>query len=121
MFKFLKNWLPVIAWAGLIFFLSSQPELKSGLPIFLDFALRKAAHMAEYMVLSFLIFRALQRHSLRFKKSLFLTAIFSFLYALLDEYHQTFVPGRQGSMFDVLIDVFGIMIAIEILDDFFKK
>lgn len=114
------NWLWVFLWASLIFFLSSQPDLKTTLPTFWDFVLRKMAHMAEYAILCFLIFRALRGHNLDIKKSLIWAAIFSILYACSDEYHQTFILGRQGRLFDVLIDTFGIIIADKILNDSHK-
>ncbi len=111
------NWVLVVFWAALIFFLSSRPELKTALPTFFDFILRKIAHMSEYAVLCFLIFRALRGHSMAEKKSLFLAVIFSIFYAISDEYHQVFVFGRQGRLFDVIIDTFGIIIASKILNN----
>lgn len=112
--KFL-NWLLVIFWASLIFYLSSQPDLKSSLPALWDFVFRKIAHMAEYAVLCLLIFRALRGHNLDIKKSLALAVIFSVLYAASDEYHQTFVFGRQGRLADVLIDSAGAIMSFFII------
>lgn len=111
-FKLIKlfNWLLVFLWAGLIFYLSNQPDLKSSLPVLWDFILRKLAHMAEYAILCFLIFKALRGHNLDVKKSLILAVIFSILYAISDEYHQTFIFGRQGRTVDVLIDSFGVIV-----------
>ncbi|MEX0887759.1 MAG: VanZ family protein, partial [Patescibacteria group bacterium] len=57
--KFLFLWLPVLAWAGLIFYLSSIPNLAVGEGE-IDFLTRKPAHIAEYAVLFILIFRALR-------------------------------------------------------------
>ncbi|KKU36226.1 MAG: hypothetical protein UX51_C0053G0009 [Candidatus Azambacteria bacterium GW2011_GWF2_46_32] len=51
--KIFKHWLPVFLLAGLIFYLSNQPELKSGFEF--DFYLRKAAHVLEYFALTFLL------------------------------------------------------------------
>lgn len=56
--KFIKNWLPVFLWAAVIFYLSSQPGLKSGLLWPYDFILRKLAHITEYAILFLLIIRA---------------------------------------------------------------
>ena len=94
--KFLKFWLPAILWAAFIFCLSAIPHLKSGFAC--DFILRKMAHVTEYFVLAFFLYRAI--------KNFFMTSV---LYAVSDEIHQLFVPGRHGSPNDVLIDMIGIV------------
>jgi VanZ family protein len=96
---FVRLWLPVLAWATLIFALSSIPDLGTGLGGW-DLALRKLAHAAEYAVLGALLVRATGRGGLAF-------AIGS-LYAMSDELHQAFVPGRMGSPVDVAIDALGV-------------
>ena len=101
----LRLWLPVVAWAGLIFALSSIPDLGSGLGGW-DLPLRKLAHAAEYGVLGALLLRATGRAGL----SLVLGA----LYALSDEIHQSFVPGRAGSPLDVALDTVGVACGIVI-------
>ena len=115
--KFLKFWLPVLVWAGIIFWLSSIPDLESGLEQ--DFILRKIAHILEYAILTFLLLRVfstqgpMTRDSCRSgltSKILMLAIIFALFYALTDEYHQTFVFGRQGTLKDVGIDSIGILI-----------
>jgi VanZ family protein len=95
----LRLWLPVAAWAGLIFAFSSVPDLGTGLGGW-DLVLRKLAHAAEFAVLGALLVRATDRAGLAF----FLGA----LYAVTDELHQEFVPGRMGSPLDVAIDVVGV-------------
>jgi len=106
----LKNWLWVFLWAGVIFFFSSQPDLKSGLPNQWDFILRKLAHIAEYAVLTLFLIRALKEHRLNRRQLLFLAMILALLYAASDEYHQTFVLGRQGVVRDILIDGAGVFL-----------
>ncbi|MCX5700653.1 MAG: VanZ family protein [Candidatus Omnitrophica bacterium] len=116
--KFLSLWLPAFAWAGCIFFFSSIPDLKSNLEY--DFVLRKIAHMLEYLILTFLLHRALKGS---FKISSFILFIYpagaSFLYAISDEIHQLFVPGRSCSVLDILIDTVGIL-GFYIIINFFK-
>ena len=112
---FLRYWLPVFAWAGLIFALSSIPSLESGLPKAGDLVLRKLGHMIEYAVLALLLHRALRAHSLAPRRALTSAAVLALLYAVLDEYHQSFVPGREGSPRDVLIDALGIGSALYLL------
>ena len=108
--KFLKNWLPVIVYAGFIFWLSSLPNLESGLEQ--DLVLRKIAHILEYAILTFLLLRAFfsTGNQSKTNKTLALAIIVAFLYALTDEYHQTFIFGRQGKLGDVGIDTIGILI-----------
>jgi len=106
--KFL-NCILLIFWMGIIFFLSSQPDLKSSFESQIDFILRKAAHITEYGILTFLAWRTIGDRAKR-KKYLIYAIIFSVLYAVSDEYHQTFVHGRVGSPVDVLIDSTGTII-----------
>ena len=47
-----------------------------------------------------------------FKKTGILSFLFSVIYALSDEFHQTFVPGRDGNIVDVLIDSSGALVGI---------
>jgi VanZ like family len=97
--RVLSAWLPVVAWAGLIFTLSSIPDLGTGLGGW-DLVLRKVAHAGEYAVLGLLLLRALARPWAAF--------LLGAAYAVTDEIHQTFVPGRAGSPVDVAIDAAGV-------------
>src|ERR671934_540480 len=92
-------WLPVIAWATVIFALSSVPHLSSGLGTW-DYVLRKGAHVTEYAVLGALLLRALGREGPAFLAAL--------AYAATDELHQHFVAGRHASGVDVAIDAIGV-------------
>jgi VanZ family protein len=102
------RWLAVILWMGVIFALSAMPSLASPLEPFHDFILRKLAHMAEYAVLTGLLFRALRIHIARKTQVLLIAVLVAILYAFSDEWHQTFVPGREGSLRDIGIDALGI-------------
>src|SRR5262249_54217159 len=95
-------WLPILLWAGLIFALSSIPSLHSGLGSW-DLILRKCAHITEYAILAFLLRRALSTPW---------AAAAAFLYACSDEFHQSFVVGREGRPRDVAIDSIGIVIGL---------
>ena len=100
-----RLWLPVLAWAGVIFAFSSVPDLGTGLGGW-DLALRKLAHAAEYGVLGALLARATGRGGL--------ALALGTLYAVSDEIHQTFVPGRMGSPLDVAIDAIGVACGIAV-------
>ena len=102
------RWLGVIVWMGVIFALSATPSLASPFEPYYDFILRKFAHMGEYAVLTALLFRALRIHLTHKRQILLITAFVGILYACTDEWHQTFVPGREGSWRDVGIDALGI-------------
>ena len=89
---------------GVIFFLSAQPDLGTGLGVW-DTILRKLAHATEYGLLFLLWLRAF-----RWRNAAAAAAI-AIAYAISDELHQTLVPTRVGSPVDVLIDVAGVAIA----------
>ncbi|HYF24837.1 MAG TPA: VanZ family protein [Baekduia sp.] len=93
---------PPLALMGLIFFLSAQPDLSTGLG-WGDLVLRKAAHMTVFASLFLLWLRALRS----WPAALAVT----FLYAVSDEWHQSFVDGRHGTPTDVLIDMAGVGVA----------
>jgi VanZ family protein len=99
---------PPIALMALIYVLSAQPHLNSGLGT-IDFVGRKIVHATEYGTLWLLWLRALRWHRSA------LAASIAILFAITDEYHQTFVSGRHGSPVDVLIDATGVAIAWAIL------
>jgi VanZ family protein len=91
----------VVAWAALIFVLSSIPDLGTGLGGW-DVLLRKLAHAAEFAILGALLVRALRRPGW--------AVALGIAYAVSDELHQSFVPGRQGSALDVALDSVGVVV-----------
>lgn len=102
----LLRWLPVILWAALIFYLSSRPSLHAAQVDWLDFIIKKIAHISEYAILDGLLWFALG------KKKLKLAFLMGLLYAFSDETHQLFIPGRTGTIRDVLLfDMTGLFIA----------
>lgn len=111
-------WLPVLFWCAGIFYLSSVPDLKSALPSGWDYILRKLAHITEYAGLAFLFFRAASQ-SIGKHRAIAYATLFSFAFALSDEYHQTFVAGRSGNGVDVTIDSIGIFLAVFLIDKCF--
>jgi VanZ family protein len=100
-----SRWLPVLAWAGVIFALSSIPSLNSGLGTW-DTVLRKCAHMTEYAILAVLLLRATGSYAWAFALAV--------AYAASDEVHQLFVRGRHGSPVDVGIDAIGALIGLAV-------
>ena len=99
------RWLPVVLWAAVIFAFSAVPSLSSGLGGW-DYVLRKIAHVSEYAILGALLARALPE----------LAAFWAGVaYAVSDEVHQHFVPGRHGAVLDVAIDAAGVLAGILLL------
>lgn len=82
----------------------------------IHFLTRKAAHFTEYAVFGLLAYRAFFASSHAFlRRFWFWTGILLIMiYALLDEYHQSFVPSRTASIYDSLIDVVGGLTALTI-------
>jgi VanZ family protein len=97
------RWLPVVLWAAVIFAFSSIPSLDSGLGTW-DTILRKCAHMTEYAILALLLVRACGSTATSFALGV--------AYAVTDEVHQLFVPGRHGSPVDVAIDAVGVLVGL---------
>lgn len=71
----------------------------------LNLPLRKIMHFTEYLILSLLLLNTLNKTNI--KNKYFITILTCFIYAITDEYHQTFITGRTGQFIDVLIDTAG--------------
>ncbi len=99
----LTHWLPVLFWAGVIFALSSIPNLGTGLGTW-DLILRKGAHTTEFAILALLLVRAIGREAPALALGI--------VYAASDEVHQAFMRGRHASPIDVAIDTVGLLIGL---------
>jgi VanZ family protein len=96
-----SRFAPPLLLMGIIFALSAQPNLNSGLGTW-DVVLRKLAHMTEYGLLFVLWWRAFRW------RSPLAAALIAIAYAGTDEVHQLFVEGRHGTPADVGIDAAGV-------------
>lgn len=101
MAKKFKPWLPAVLWAGVIFFFSSLPINTPSPFSWPDFIFKKTCHVTEYAVLFWLVWRA--------RKSFRLSLVITLFYALSDEWHQTFIIGREGTLRDVGFDSLGML------------
>ena len=103
--------VPVIVYAGLIFLLSSVSKLPE--EVFFINSVDKWAHCIEYYFFGFLIRRWLinKRSSFVRKNSLFFTILIGICFGLSDEWHQSYVPGSDATIGDVLFDALGIIAA----------
>lgn len=104
------NWIAVFLWAWLIFFFSSVPGIETGLGVW-DIILRKGAHIFEFGYLGVLLYLA-WKNTIRMSagRLFILVSGLALLYAVSDEFHQTFVENRDGNITDVLIDAVGIFL-----------
>jgi VanZ family protein len=105
-----RTWAPPVVLMGIIFILSAQPNLNSGLGV-ADTIGRKIVHACEYALLAYLWWRALGTTRLT-PYAIPLAFALTVAYAAGDEYHQTFVQGRHGSPVDLLIDATGASLAL---------
>lgn len=107
----MKFWFPVFACMALIFLVSSIPQ--PNIPHVFTFQ-DVVFHILVYLILAALFLRALKNTSPNFSllKILTITIFFCILYAISDEFHQAFVPGRSVSALDVLMDGVGGVLAV---------
>jgi VanZ family protein len=98
-------WLPPFALMALIFVLSAQPDLSSGLGT-ADLVGRKIIHFLEYALLALLWWRAL-RTRIPARRAALVAFVLASLYAATDEWHQSFVHGRHATPVDWAIDSAG--------------
>lgn len=108
----LWRWLPPLAWMGLVFILSAQPDLPHVPGALLDTLLKKGGHAAAFGVLAWLYLRALRGGGPSTHRLRLLSLALTVLYACSDELHQAFVPGRNPRLSDVLVDSAGAMLAL---------
>lgn len=110
-----RYWLPPLAWMGVIFYLSAQPQLPTAPEPLMDALLKKGGHFMAYALLALLWWRALSRGKKTDRTTLALAFVIAVLYGLSDEFHQSFVPGRHPSPWDVLIDAAGAAVAVGVI------
>ena len=127
---------PLVLWMGFIFFASTGqlsasntsrfirplllwlfPDISDEGLLFGHFIIRKTAHFGEYAVLALLAARAFlsSAHDALRRQWLLISFALVALYALFDEFHQSFVATRTGSIYDSLIDMAGGATALTLL------
>jgi VanZ family protein len=134
--RFLSRYLPLVAWLVFISYASSAsfnasntsriigplvlwlfPETSTETLPTIHFITRKIAHFTEYAILGFLAARAFRtspRPAIS-RRWFLISAALIIVYALIDEYHQSFVPSRTASVFDSFIDMAGGLTALIVL------
>ena len=131
--RFLRHWLPVLVWMVLIFvgstdLMSAEQTSRIIAPLLrwlkpnisveaiaqVQFFVRKGAHLSEYAILALLLWRALRITVPQANMSILagIVLLASAVFAVSDEFHQSFVASRTASPVDVLIDICGALIAL---------
>ena len=105
--KLLKYWLPPILWGLIIFSFSSLQVGSSNEIYWKDFVIKKTAHIVEYAILAVLLYRAMIGSDIEKKKAIIFAILIVSLYGFTDEFHQSFTPGREPRIRDVIIDTIG--------------
>ena len=140
--RFLSRYLPLVAWLIFISYASSDsfsaantsriigplvlwlfPDTSPDSMLIIHFVVRKIAHFTEYAILAYLAVRAFRsspRPALATRWFIAALALVV-IYALLDEYHQTFVPSRTASIYDSLLDMSGGLVTLLILRHRYKS
>ena len=120
--RWLYYWLPVLLWMGVIFVASSRSHLPFYVNETVDFMTKKAGHITEYGVLAFLLWRAISKgRGWSALPSFGGAFVLSLLYAVSDEFHQTFVPGRNGTLTDIGLNALGVLLALGLVWWFFRE
>lgn len=129
--EIIKAWLPVALWMAVMFFGSTDlmsaehtsrfltpflrwlnPEISPVAVAQVHLLVRKAAHVTEYAILTGLLFRALRGLVGGFWWRAAVALVSAMIFAAADEFHQTFIPSRTGSIYDILVDYCGALTGI---------
>ena len=104
--KFQRFWFPVILYSGIIFYVSSVPNVKTPLQ---EIQFDKFLHILAYMPFGFLFAWGIYHTRSSVSRGMLLGAVVlaSFLYGISDEIHQSFVPGRNAGIIDIIADTIG--------------
>jgi hypothetical protein len=113
MVQVLWYWVPVVLYAGTIFYLSSQSHPEDQLPLFLLKGVSdKVLHAVEYGILALFCYRAFRWAAgpVVARQAVVLAIVTASVFGLTDEVHQLFVPFRESSWQDWLADTAGAVI-----------
>lgn len=115
----LNFWLPVVAWAGVLFYFSSIPNLRAVESNFWDEIIRSSAHLFFYCFGYLLFFRAINFG--KKEKNFWLPLILTVAYGFFDEIHQIFVPTRSFQVKDLLVDFSGAFLGGILTSNLMRK
>lgn len=104
--------MPTIAWALLIFILSSKTFPPTSEFYWKDFAVKKSAHIFVYGILAILFYRSLLGEKVNKTKAMYWAFLLALVYGVTDEIHQSFTPGREPRVRDLFFDGVGAIIGV---------
>jgi VanZ family protein len=132
--SFLKYWLPLLVWLGVIFLDSTdlmsaehtsrfivpflrwlKPDISVETLASIHFIIRKCAHLSEFAILALLLLHAsISLTNLKWSERILYASVWvaCLLVAATDEFHQTFVVSRGASATDVIIDGAGAILGL---------
>ena len=110
--RFLSTWGLPLLWMAAIFGMSSLGTNEPPEPHLATIVLKKIGHVTEYALLAVLFVRALTASRPPARWTAWAALTLTVLYAVTDEIHQTYVPGRHGQALDVLIDFGGALLGL---------
>jgi len=110
--KKLLSWVLVFGWMGVIYWLSDQSQLIPSTNPLLAQTIAALGHVIFFGILYILFTHAIKASYKINPITLFkMGIVFILLYGLSDEYHQSFVPGRDANILDVGLDLVGSVLA----------
>ncbi|MEI7990464.1 MAG: VanZ family protein [Chloroflexota bacterium] len=112
------RWLPAFLVMLAIFLFSSTPSIYLPDLNILDQIIKKGGHMTGYALLAGAYYYGFAKPG---KKQFIISLSLSIIYALTDEYHQSYTPGRNPSFIDVGIDTIGASIGLLIYEWFILR
>jgi VanZ family protein len=139
--EWLRAWWPAIAWACVIFSMSTDtfsaehtaaifepvlrwliPSLREDQFLPIHIFIRKSAHFSEYFVFCLLLYRGVRGNRRGWRWTWGIAALsFAAGYSVLDEIHQAFVASRTASAYDSLLDSAGAFVAFAVLWLWFRS
>lgn len=110
-----ETWLQATMGWVVFFYGSREISIAAlGAGGFIEFFLRKGAHFFSFALVAWLLYRVL-RYRLPRQAALPWSGFLAVCAAVLDEWHQTFTPGRTGMVVDVVLDSCGVLLALFLL------
>jgi VanZ family protein len=107
-----KYWGPPVLWAAVIFVISAYPTTQTSQIYWKDFIVKKSGHVIEYGVFAALIYRAFRNSGAKRENAGIYAILIALLYGVTDEFHQSYTPGREPRVRDVVFDTIGAIATI---------
>ena len=114
-------WCAAIIWMGLIFYLSSIPSFPVDLSDEGYNVTSSLVHILLYFILAWLLIAALLSNGIKSGYAFFGGFLLAIIYGATDEWHQSFVPGREAHLSDWLLDVAGAYMVLSFYTFYYRQ